>query len=255
MCDYGSVTNFIQQVSTGKWPVAIVFGASGGLGSACARMLARRGYATVLTGRNRKALEACASAVRSAGSAPSLAYPLDLCNPAAIQALAAELKNLNTLSTLIFSAGVTSNETTEMDLAEVHRVLTTNLVSVMWCVKHFVPQLRGASNPYVINVASRAGMIGFAGKGLYGASKAATIRFLDSLRAELEPDGVRVTSICPGWINTPMASVGGCHLDPEDILQPEDVTSMIEWLLTSPQRMVVRDITLEVAPVRALASD
>lgn len=251
MSDHNSITQFVQKVVSGEWPVAILFGASGGVGRSCARMLTRRGFATVLTGRTEQTLKAEAAKLSGMGGPPSLPYALDLCDPSAIQTLAIELNPLNTVSVIILSAGITSNETTDMEFEEVQRVIATNLVSVMWCAKHFVPLLRRGSNSYVINIASRAGLIGFAGKGLYGASKAATIRFMDSLRSELEPDGIRVTSICPGWINTPMASAGGCLRDPEEILQPDDVTSIIEWLLASPARIVVRDITLEVAPPRA----
>ncbi|WP_414041540.1 SDR family NAD(P)-dependent oxidoreductase [Acidithiobacillus sp. M4-SHS-6] len=239
------IQQFIEVVNAQRIPVAIVVGASGGVGASCARMLSKRGRATLLLGRSESKLIKLADELRQSGDAPSMAYRLDLCNPAEIEKLAKKLELLETANVLIFAAGITSNKTLNVDFDELQQVLNTNLVSTMWCAKHLVPALQRSRNSYIINIASRAGVYGFADKGVYGASKAATMRYLDSLRAEIQSKDMRVTSICPGWINTPMATRGGCKLAMDEILQPEDISSMVEWLLFSPLRVVVRDVILE----------
>ncbi len=230
-------------------PVAILTGATGGIGAACGRMLARKEYATVLLGRNEDQLAVLQNELTmlTEGSVPCCGYAIDLRDEGAINELVQALASLTSLRLAILAAGITNNQTLQFTEEELRAVFEINTLVPMRMAKHLVPIMLRTKHPYLINIASRAGLIGFADKGVYGASKAAGIRYFDSLQAEHVDTGLRVTSICPSWVNTPMALRGGCQRDGDDILQPEDIAGTVDWLISSPPRMLVRDITIEIA--------
>lgn len=243
--------NFIGEVGTRGVPVAVVTGASGGVGAACARMLAKQGYACLLLGRRQRRLAELADEIQAEtkGSVPACGLAVDLSVPGDIEQLSRDIHGLHSVGVLVLAAGITSGKTAVFEDAELQRILQVNLIAPMLCARHLLPLLNRSPDPYIINIASRAGLIGFEDRGLYGASKAAGIRYFDSLRAQAQGSGLRVTSICPGWVNTPMAAEGGCTLPPDKILQPDDVAAAVQWLICSPTRLVVRDLVLEVAPI------
>jgi NAD(P)-dependent dehydrogenase (short-subunit alcohol dehydrogenase family) len=176
---------------------------------------------------------------------PCIALPADLKDRQAIRHLLARIETVGVPDVFISAAGMTSNSTDRFTDAELDETVALNVLAPMHLTRGIIALMEKSNQGYIINIASRAGLVGFSDKGVYGASKAATIRFFDAAYAKYLDSGVRVTSICPGWINTPLATAGGCKKEPEDILQPQDISSLIVWLVSSNPRVRIRELTVE----------
>ncbi|MFO0932260.1 MAG: SDR family oxidoreductase [Planctomycetota bacterium] len=177
--------------------VALVTGAGGGIGSATAARLARAG-ATVLAvdlpGRE--------------GPPGTRSLACDLGDAAAIRALVADVAAApGRLDLLVHAAGVTGDAMLwKMEDAAWERVLRVNLDSAFHLLKGFAPLLRAAGAASVVLVASINGQRGKLGQANYAASKAGLIALGKTAALELGRHGVRVNSVAPGWIDTPMTA-------------------------------------------------
>jgi 3-oxoacyl-[acyl-carrier protein] reductase len=241
-------------LSNSSAPLALVTGASGGVGRCCAKALADIGYATVIVGRSASKLRALADEINAGPrGTPCIALEADLLDREGIRLLLAQIEAIRAPDVFVSAAGITSNCTDRFDDEHLDEVIALNVLAPMYLTRGIIALMEIAKRGYIINIASRAGLVGFSDKGIYGASKAATLRFFDALYAKNLDTGIRLTSICPGWINTPMASVGGCQKRPEEILQPEDISSAVVWLVSSPSRVRIRELVVEAGGSAASA--
>ncbi|HYQ58420.1 MAG TPA: SDR family NAD(P)-dependent oxidoreductase, partial [Draconibacterium sp.] len=90
-----------------------------------------------------------------------------------------------------------------------------------------------------------SGKVGFATSGAYSASKFGVVGLSEALYRELNPLGIRVTALCPGWVNTKMAYEAGTPLEGEQMIQPDDLFKTIEWLLNLSSGACVKEVILE----------
>jgi short-subunit dehydrogenase len=179
--------------------VAVVTGASAGIGEATARELARRGWHCVLLARRQERLEPLAA---------ELGGEWEVCNVrdrAQVEEVGARvLERHPEIGLLANNAGVPGRGTfvsTEPETIE--RVLETNYLGGVWCSRAFLPGLRAAApDAHVVNVVSVAGTIAFAPAGPYAAAKHAQIAFSRSLTATLHREGIFVHTILPGFVET-----------------------------------------------------
>jgi len=157
-------------------------------------------------GRRVAALEALA---RSLPGTHAL-YGLDVADPVALGDAAADfIARFGLPEVVVANAGVSVGTLTEAadDLAAFERVLRTNLLGMVTTFQPFVAPMRAAGRGRLVGIASVAGIRGLPGAGAYSASKAAVIAYLESLRVELHGSGVKVVTIAPGYIETPMTAV------------------------------------------------
>ena len=105
--------------------------------------------------------------------------------------------------------------------------------------------MKAQKSGHIFNVASRAGKVGFSGGGAYSASKFGLVGLSESLYRELNPLGIKVTALCPGWVNTEMAVDAGTPLESEQMIQPDDLFRTIEWLLQLSPAACVKEVILE----------
>jgi short-subunit dehydrogenase len=179
--------------------VAVVTGASSGIGEATARELARHGWLCVVLARRADRLEVLA---------PEIDGEWEVCDVrdrAQVDEVATRVLDRHpAISLLVNNAGVpgrgsfvsTSPETVE-------RVLETNYLGGVWCSRAYLPGLRAAApNAHVVNVVSVAGTIAFAPAGPYAAAKHAQLAFSRSLAATLRAEGIRVHTLLPGFVET-----------------------------------------------------
>ena len=181
--------------------VAVVTGASSGIGAATARELARRGWLCVLVARRADRLEALATEIGG---------EVEVCDVAdreAVERVAARvLARHPAVTLLVNNAGIPARGTflsVEPELVE--RVLRVNYLGSVWCARAFLPGLRTAAaarGAHVVNVVSVAGTVSFAPAGAYAASKHAQLAFSRSLRAALSGSGIRVHTVLPGFAET-----------------------------------------------------
>jgi short-subunit dehydrogenase len=189
--------------------VAVVTGASSGIGEALSAALAARGTHVVLVARSADRLEGLAGRIRRAGGAASV-VPADLAQPGAAQRLHAEIERLGlAVDTLVNNAGLGFHGPFETEPAErMAAQLNVNIVALAELTRLFVPALlarRGA----VLNIASTAGFQPSPFMSTYGATKAFVLSFSEALWAEYHQRGLHVAVVCPGPVETPFVDAMG----------------------------------------------
>lgn len=232
-----------------KTPVALITGASRGIGRAAALGLAQMGYQTILVGRSHTSLDLVAREIyervnQSEALAP-LVVPLDLEAIGTIdQVLWPVLHDIGRIDVLVNNAGQWAAGSLDMDCSDLETLLRINVTAQVAVLQTVVPMMKQQGSGTVFNVASRAGKVGFQGSGGYCASKFALVGFGESLYRELTPLGIKVTTLCPGWVNTDMGIEAGCPLPPQEIIQPEDLLKTIQWLLSLSPGACVKEVVL-----------
>jgi len=179
-------------------------GASSGIGAALAHEYARAGAQLGLFARRAEALSALAASL--APATPAI-YAGDVRDEAALSRAAADfMQRYGAADIVIANAGISRGTLTEHveDNATFRAILDTNVVGMLHSFQPFLPAMRAARAGKLVGIASVAGFRGLPGAGAYCASKAAAIRYLESLRVELVGSGVKVITVCPGYVATPM---------------------------------------------------
>ena len=191
-----------------------ITGASSGIGSSLARYYASQGAALGLAARRGEQLQALAEKLSGAGAASVSCYPLDVTDAAALQAAAEDfMVHSGTPDIVIANAGVSSGTLTECreDLDVIRRILDINVFGIAATFSPFIPAMRQSAKEghpgKLVGIASVAGIRGLPGAEAYSASKAAAISYLESLRLEMRSSGIKVVTIAPGYIETPMTAI------------------------------------------------
>lgn len=190
-----------------------ITGASSGLGEALARQYAAQGAVLGLVARRREMLEALATGL--AQEERHHLYVLDVNDHAALHAAATDfLAKEGGIDVVIANAGVSFGTLTdhEEDLPVFERILATNVTAMVASFAPFIPAMEkqvraGNRDCRLVGIASVAGIRGLPGAGAYSASKAAVISYCESLRVELRKTGIKVVTIAPGYVDTPMTQV------------------------------------------------
>jgi uncharacterized protein len=179
-------------------PVAVVTGASSGIGAEVARLLASRGRHCVLIARREEKLRLLAAEIDGEYEVCDVA-DRDAVDRAAARVLARH----PAISLLVCNAGVAGRATfLDADPDAVERVLRTNYLGGVWCLRAFLPGLEAAAPSDVVNVVSVAGVVAFPPSGPYSASKHAQLAFSRATAAQLRPRGIRVHTVKPGFVET-----------------------------------------------------
>lgn len=184
-------------------PVAVVTGASSGIGECLAHIFARNGHEVVLVARREAVLSAIAENIRAAGHKPAHVVPIDLSHADAGVRLAQALTLLNVEPQYIVNCAGFGllGRVAEADPVALRNMIDVNCASATDLSARFLDSLtrhRGG----ILNVASIASFIPGPGMTVYHATKAYLLSFSEGLRRELKPRGVRVTLLCPGPVNT-----------------------------------------------------
>ena len=203
---------------------AIVTGGSSGIGLAVARMLHEEGFELTLAARRQERLTAVAAELGAQTVAADVREEED-CN----RVVSAHRDRFGSLDVLVNSAGVgISSRVEELQTKDLDLQLDVNLRGLLLVTRAALPLLR-ESHGLVVNLSSLAGTVPGPGLSVYAATKAAVISLTRSLNAELEADGVRVTALCPGFVDTPMAAWSS--IPGEQMIQPEDCAEVVRALL------------------------
>jgi len=191
-------------------PRVFITGASSGIGSALARYYAGHGATLGLAARRGDQLQALAAELSATGAANVFCYPLDVADAPALQTAADDfLARGGAPDIVVANAGVSSGTLTECreDLAVIRRILDINVFGMAATFSPFIPAMKQRGGGRLVGIASVAGIRGLPGAEAYSASKAAAIAYLESLRLEMRSSGVKVVTIAPGYIATPMTAI------------------------------------------------
>ena len=198
-----------------------ITGASSGIGAALALHYAGRGATLGLLARRGDKLEEIAAGLPGG---PHRLYPADVTDAAAVAAAASDFMQGGLPDIVIANAGVSVGTLTEFteDFTAFRRVMETNVLGLVATFQPFVAPMTAAGRGTLAGIASVAGIRGLPGAGAYSASKAAAISYLESLRVEMRDRGVKVVTLCPGYIATPMTAV---NTYPMPFMLPADVAA------------------------------
>ena len=184
----------------------VITGASSGLGLALARCYLDRGATVAAFARRGELLQALSADFPGR----VFCYVLDVRDSPALQHAANDfIGRAGVPEVIIANAGVSVGTLTEdaADLAAFQQVMDINVLGIVKTFQPFIEAMRKVQKGTLAGIASVAGIRGLPGAGAYSASKAAAISYLESLRVELHGSGIKVVTICPGYIKTPMTAV------------------------------------------------
>ena len=184
----------------------VISGASSGLGLALARHYLKQGAMVGVLARRADCLQDLSQQFPQ----QVYCYPLDVRDSAAVQAAAQSfIAHTGVPDIVIANAGISVGTLTEYadDIDVFQQVMDINMLGVIKTFQPFLVPMREAGQGLLVGIASVAGFRGLPGASAYSASKAALISYMESLRVELRGSGVRVVTICPGYIKTPMTAI------------------------------------------------
>jgi short-subunit dehydrogenase len=216
-----------------KDKVAVVTGGSKGIGKQIALALASEGCRIAITSRNEKELKSAAREISQSG-VEVLAVSSDVRKPEDVENLVKKVdEKYGPAQILINNAGIGRfAEIATMENEDFRAVLETNLFGVFYCTKAFLQGMIAQEEGHIVNISSLAGKNNFAGGSAYCASKHALISFSECLMLEVRHHNIKVTTICPGSVQTDFSEV---MKDRTWALTANDVANtVVDVLKTSP---------------------
>ncbi len=234
--------------------VALVTGASSGIGEAAALALAAEGASVAVSGRRAERLEALVARIASAGGT-ALALPGDVTVEAVARGTVAKtVEAFGRIDILVNSAGmVQPGNVGEADIAEWRRVMDLNLFAILITCNAALPHMRAQGGGDIVNIASLAARKVNAAFNLYSTSKHALRAMNDGLRQEVGGEGIRVCLVLPGATATECAEAISDpqardamrhHVGKEGVLMPEDVAETILLAVSLPRRANVSELAV-----------
>ena len=243
----------------GRWTA--VTGASAGIGAATARALAQAGMSLVIGARRLERLEALARELTAAHDVAALAVPLDVTDPASVEAFAAaaeQAAGAAGVHLLVNNAGLARGvaripAAAAADEAGWEQMLAVNVMGLLRVTRRFVQPMAARGSGHVIHLGSLAGIETYEGGSVYCASKAAVRVISKALRLELLGSGVRVTCINPGLVNETEFSLVRLGSEEQAAavyagIQPlsaGDVARAIAWVAALPAHVNIEELNLQ----------
>ena len=219
---------------------ALITGASRGIGRAIASAYAAAGADLVLAARSQDELDTIAATVRALGR-DCRVLPTDLAEPEEVTALAAAAGPLDILVNNA-GAGVWA-PVAELTLADYELMFGVNMRAVFLLTRAVLPGMRARGSGQIITIASTSSRWAYAEGTLYCASKFAVLGFSEALARELRPEGIRVTAILPGQVNTYLGGSGPESWE-EGMLNPEDVAALAVHAASLPPHAIVTEMVV-----------
>lgn len=227
--------------------VAIVTGASKGIGKATALKLAGAGANIVLSARGKAALQSVADEIRAQSyGGDTLVLPADVTDESQAENLIlATIQKYGKIDILVNNAGsATFASVLESKISDWDQIIAVNLRSVYLCSKFALKFMLERGSGHIINVISIAAKVAFKNASAYCTAKAGALHFTKVLSEEVRDKNIRVTAICPGSVDTPFWH----QIDPKPdlalMLKPEHVAEAILYVVSQPQGMVTDEITI-----------
>lgn len=224
-------------------PVALITGASRGIGKAVALKLATMGYQLALVAKHSENLRALADELAQQ-KVDTFIFPLDVTDSERVnQAVSELIAKTGRIDILFNSAGILTRGTSDPDPSALKQLLDVNVVGTFNFIHAVVPQMKKQQKGYIFNVASLAGKEAKASVGIYAASKFAVVGLSESLFKELAPHNIKVTALCPSFVDTDMVR-GSQSITGPEMIRPEDIAETIAYLLSLSPTAYVQEVLI-----------
>ena len=227
-----------------KKNAAIVTGARRGFGYAAATELASQGYSLGLMSLTEENIKKAAQDIRSLfPETKVVTAAFDVADGASTERFIERVNTeLGGVTVLVNNAGDYPTGTSAMPTDELQRLMDVNFLSATRFVQGVIPSMKKNGGGYIFNIASICGVEAFADVGGYCASKYALVGYSSSLAQELSSSGIKVTALCPSWVNTEKAS--RASLKPEEMIQTNDIALTIRYLLSLGPTASIRELVI-----------
>jgi NAD(P)-dependent dehydrogenase (short-subunit alcohol dehydrogenase family) len=226
--------------------VALITGAGRGLGKATALELAAHGWDLALLARTRAQIEAVAAQARELGVRAEV-FPATVDEAHSVHSAFRHVtERFEGLDALVNCAGAGSfGPVAELDPSEWERIVSVNLTGTFLCCREAVRLMLPQRAGHIVNVLSIAAKTTFPNSAAYCAGKWGALGLTKVLAEEVRREGIRVTALIPGSIDTPFWDlVGGAPFPKDDMLRPEDVAATIRQLLEQPASLFVDEMVV-----------
>lgn len=230
-------------------PIAIITGASRGIGKAVAEFLATKNYFVILIARSQQLLEEnCKQIISSGGKANY--YVVDIADVTQIKNCVKNIIDSYQKIDLLFNnAGVSFIGTTEIADEQIIETLEINLKGALFFAKYVALQMKKQRSGYIINLSSLSGKITSPNLGVYSASKFGLNGFSESLSKEMAAYDVKVSTICPGMVANEMTQ--RFNFDQKLMIQTSDICQTVDYLLNLGSTALPIEISINCAPLMA----
>lgn len=224
--------------------VAIVTGASRGIGLAIAAELAGLGYSLGIVSRTKSDIERTSFDLQKQfPDIEVITEAFDVVDGVMSEDFVRRVsKELGNVSVLVNNAGDYKTGTSTLQMEETQRMMDVNFLAVTRFVQSVLPSMKKFGRGYIFNVASMCGVQAFADVGNYCASKYALVGYSSSLAQELFSTGIKVTALCPSWVNTKQSK--DAPIKTKDMIQPKDIALTIRYLLSLGTSASIREIVI-----------
>jgi 3-oxoacyl-[acyl-carrier protein] reductase len=235
-----STQESLEKVMAGKLAgkVAIITGASAGIGQASARLLAREGARLVLSARRGERLDALIQELRSLGGEGISVIGDARDEATAVRTVEAAMSAYGCIDMLINNVGIGNyKKLIDTSLDDYVEMMDVNVRSTFLFSRHVVPVMIKQGEGLVLFISSMAGVYGFPGEAVYCATKFAQVGFAEGLDKELRPYGIKVGTICPGGVKTEFALGKGrteAGVKQSEMLEAEDVAAAVLFACSQP---------------------
>jgi NAD(P)-dependent dehydrogenase (short-subunit alcohol dehydrogenase family) len=224
--------------------IALVTGASKGIGAACALALSRAGHRVVLVSRDKAALQDLADTLPG----EALVVPADMLDPAAVEGAFARVEGAwGPVEILVVNAGASMSaplvRTSDEDW---QRMLDLNLTAPFRCLRRALPAMTSAGFGRVVVIASIAGKAGSARIAAYTASKHGVLGLVRTAAAEVARSGVTVNAVCPGYVDTPMTDESVANIAAGTGRSEEDARAILAGLQPIGRLVTVDEVAATV---------
>jgi len=236
-------------------PIVLITGATSGIGRASAIRLAKEGYRLILTGRRAVTLKKLVVYLESKYKTECLSIPVDVRDHSALKkAFAALSEEWKTIGILINNAGLAAglDPVQEGSVDDWNQMIDTNIKGILYMTRLISPGMVERQKGHIINIGSIAGKEVYPKGAVYCATKHAVEALTQGMRQDLVPYGIKVSSVCPGAVETEFSLVrfkgdqerAEKVYDGFDPLQPEDIADVIYFIITRPAHVNIQDVLI-----------
>ena len=226
-----------------KGSVAIVTGAGRGIGRNISLLLTQHGVAVVLAGRNRRTLNSAVMRIRKAGGR-AIGVPTDVSREADVVSLVKQtVKRFRRLDIVVNNAGIgrfgaLADTTTE----QWDEIMAVNARGPFLLCREAIPHLQKSRHPFIVNIGSVVSVKGYINQAAYSASKHALLGMSKALAKEVQKNGIRVHTICPGGVDTELVSRARPDIDRSELIHPDEIADIVLFLVTRRGNAVIDQI-------------